>query len=74
MVGLTKNHCVSTKVRMAGNLGFTVYLVEDATATFDRAGLDGNVRTAAQVHAAALRDLSEEFATIVSAEAVLRDL
>ena len=59
---------------MAGNLGFTVNLVEDATATFDRVGLDGKLRPAAEVHAAALSDLSEEFATIISTDAVLRTL
>jgi hypothetical protein len=26
---------------MAGNLGFTTFVVSDATATFDRAALDG---------------------------------
>ena len=59
---------------MAGNLGFTVYLVEDATATFDRVGLDGKMRPAAEVHAAALSDLSEEFATVVSTDDMLRAL
>lgn len=65
-VGLTTNHCVSTSARMAGNLGFVTYVVADATAAFDRANLDGRIRPAADVHDAALSDLQDEFAQVVS--------
>jgi nicotinamidase-related amidase len=72
VTGVITNNSVEATVRMAGNLGFNAFLVEDAVFTFGRTDWSGTFRSASEVHAMSLANLDGEYCTVVSSDQVLR--
>ena len=71
ITGVITNNSVEATVRMAGNLGFETFLVEDAAFTFGRKDWNGVYRTASEVHAMSLANLDGEYCTVTETDAVL---
>jgi nicotinamidase-related amidase len=66
IAGVITNNSVEATVRMAGNLGFETYLVEDACFTFARRDFRGRLHDAEDVHAMSLANMSGEYCTVIS--------
>ena len=68
IVGMTTNHCISTTVRMSGNLGFDTFLISDSTACYNTQGIDGKIIDCDIIHQSALASLNEEFAKVIGSK------
>jgi nicotinamidase-related amidase len=69
--GVITNNSVEATVRMAGNLGFKTYLIEDATFTFARRDYRGVLRSADDVHAMSLANMDGEYCKVVATDDLL---
>ena len=74
IVGMTTNHCISTTVRMSGNLGFDTYLISDSTACYNNKGMNGEIIACNTIYNSALASLQEEFATVIDSKELFDNL
>lgn len=74
LVGFPLNQCVDATARMAGDLGFTTFVVSDATSCFDRVGIDGRRLDASMIYRSTLANLNQEFAVVVDSATVIDKL
>jgi nicotinamidase-related amidase len=71
VVGFFTNMCIATTVRMAGNMGYDTYLVDNACACTNRVGPNGTDYDAELIHDTSIANLNGEFCTAIRTGAAL---
>ena len=71
VVGAATNNSIEATARTGGNLGLNVFVVENACFTFDKCDYFGTLRSAHDVHAMSLANLSRECATVLSSSELI---
>ena len=74
VAGVVINNAVEATVGMAGNLGYQVYVVADATATVDKRDLNGRLWFAEEVQALSLANIAGQYATVIESQEVFSAL
>ena len=72
--GVITNNSVEATVRMAGNLGFDTYLVEDAGFTFARKDYRGRLRSAEEVHDMSLANMHGAYCTVTNTKEIVNSI
>lgn len=65
LVGFTANECIDATARDASTLGFSTYVVGDATAMFDMHSPDGKLLKAERLHRLTLANIAAFYATVI---------
>lgn len=74
IAGVITNNSVEATVRMAGNLGYATTVVSDATFTFAKRDLNGQLHSAELVHNLSLANMAGEYARVMNTVQVLSGL
>jgi len=74
IVGVSTNNSVEASARTAGQLGFAVRVLSDATFAFAGNDYAGTPRSADEVHLMALANLDGEYATVIDTAGLLASL
>ena len=72
IVGFTTDHCVSATSKMASDFRFNTIVVSDATASFNKIGINGDKYDAEIIHNTALASLKDKFTSVMNTTEVLR--
>ena len=72
--GISSDMCVSTTVRVGANLGYRMVVASDACDCFTLPDGNGGIIPGHAIHAAHMATLAYEFATVLTAAAVLERL
>lgn len=73
ITGVLLENSVGSSVRMAGNLGFMVFIPHDSVASIERVDHNGRTWSADDVHALSLSILAGEYASILSSQDLLTE-
>lgn len=68
IVGVATNNSVEASARTGGNLGYSVYVIENACFAFAKQDYFGVDRSAGEVHAMSLANIDGEYAKVISSE------